>query len=227
MAAMVASKVALFALLMLAFTAARITAQLPIPPRYDGFVYKDRVTANSVLVEAFFDPLCPDSRDSWWPLKEVLRFYGDNITFIVHPFALPYHNNAFIACRSLHIANRIKTAYTYPLLDHFFKHQARFYNKATLQVSPASIINQIIHFALEISGNSSSTMFESAFQDTTTDMATRISFKYGCSRAVTGTPSFFVNGIPLLNNEETIDYKGWKSIIDPLLAMKTRVSYRK
>jgi hypothetical protein len=70
MAAMVASKVALFALLMLAFTAARITAQLLIPPRYDGFVYKDRVTVNSVLVEAFFDPLCPYSRDSWWLLKE-------------------------------------------------------------------------------------------------------------------------------------------------------------
>lgn len=224
---MVGSKVALFALLMVAFTAAKIAAQLPIPPRYDGFVYKDRVTVNSVLVEAFFDPLCPDSRDSWWPLKEVLRFYDDKITFIVHPFALPYHHNSFTACRSLHIANRINRAYTYPLLDHFFKHQARFYNKATLQVSPASIIDKIIHFALETTGNSSLTMFESAFQDTATDMATRISFKYGCSRAVTGTPYFFVNGIPLLKTDETLDYKAWRSIIDPLLAMKTGVSYIK
>lgn len=224
---MVASKGTLFALFTVALIAERITAQIPIPPRYDGFVYNDRVGANSVLVEAFFDPLCPDSRDAWWPLKEVLRFYDDKITFIVHPFALPYHYNSFIACRSLHIANRINPAYTYPLLDHFFKHQGRFSNIATLQVAPASIIDQMIHFALEISGNSSLTVFESAFQDTTTDMATRISFKYGCSRAVTGTPYFFVNGIPLLNTEEILDYKEWRGIIDPLLATNTGVSYGK
>ena len=122
-----------------------------------------------MLVEAFFDPLCPDSRDSWWPLKKVLCFYDDKITFIIHPFALPYHYNSFIACHSLHIANRINTAYIYPLLDHLFKHQGRFYNIAIVQVAPAPIIDQMIHFALEISGNSSLTMFEPAFQDTSTE----------------------------------------------------------
>uniref|UniRef100_A0A0D6R6T8 Uncharacterized protein n=1 Tax=Araucaria cunninghamii TaxID=56994 RepID=A0A0D6R6T8_ARACU len=196
----------------------RIASQLPIPSRYDGFVYRDRIFPNSVLVEAFFDPLCPDSRDSWWPLKEVLHYYRDNITFIVHPFALPYHNNAFIASRSLHIANRINKSYTYPLLDYFFKYQQRFYNKVTLEVTPATITEQIVHFAMEKLGNSSYENFVLAFQDTATDMATRISFKYGCSRAVTGTPYFFVNGIPLRDMDETIDFNKWKGIIDPLLA---------
>ncbi|KAH9327694.1 hypothetical protein KI387_007872, partial [Taxus chinensis] len=154
-----------------------IASQLPIPPKYDGFVYKKRISGDSILVEAFFDPVCPDSRDAWWPLKDVLRHYQHNITFIVHPFALPYHNNAFIASRSLHIANRINTSYTYPLLERFFKYQQRFYNKPTFQIAPATITKQIIHFALEKIGNSSFDKFISSFEDRTTDLVTRISFK--------------------------------------------------
>ncbi|GLJ39459.1 hypothetical protein SUGI_0806120 [Cryptomeria japonica] len=214
---MVTGKAIVLSVLVTLSVVVRTASQLPIPPRYDGFVYKNRISADSVLVEAFFDPLCPDSRDSWWPLKEALRYYKHNITFIVHPFALPYHNNAFIASRSLHVANKINTSYTFPLLERFFRYQQNFYNKPTLQTSPATITQQIIHFALEKTGNSSFEKFVLGFQDKSSDMTTRISFKYGCSRAVTGTPYFFVNGIPL-NIEETLDFAKWKSIIDPLLA---------
>lgn len=89
-AAMVTRRAIVLTVLVTLSVVVKTSSQLPIPPRYDGFVYKNRVSADSILVEAFFDPLCPDSRDSWWPLKEVLRYYKHNITFIVHPFPLPY-----------------------------------------------------------------------------------------------------------------------------------------
>eukprot|EP00252_Welwitschia_mirabilis_P006366 TRINITY_DN1721_c0_g1_i2.p1 TRINITY_DN1721_c0_g1~~TRINITY_DN1721_c0_g1_i2.p1 ORF type:complete len:221 (-),score=7.39 TRINITY_DN1721_c0_g1_i2:230-892(-) len=206
----------LIALIAFCFAVETVYSQVPIPPRYDGFLFKNRISSNSVVIEAFFDPVCPDSRDSWWPLKQILQLYQEKVSFIFHPFPLPYHNNAFIASRSLHIANAINTSYAYSLLDHFFKHQQRFYNSFTLDVAPAQITQQVIDFAVEKLGNSTRVQFESGFRDSDTDTATRISFKYGCSRAVTGTPYFFINGMPFVS-DETLDYSKWKTMIDSLL----------
>jgi hypothetical protein len=61
------------------------------PARYDGFVYENRQgDLNSILVEAFFDPVCPDSRDSWPPLKEALKHYGSRVWLVVHLLPLPW-----------------------------------------------------------------------------------------------------------------------------------------
>ncbi|RRT59130.1 hypothetical protein B296_00016509 [Ensete ventricosum] len=72
------------------FSDVKVEAQMPIPAKIDGFVYKGApVWGKSVVVEAFFDPLCPDSRDSWPPLKQALLHYPDRISVVVHPFPLP------------------------------------------------------------------------------------------------------------------------------------------
>lgn len=61
------------------------------PARYDGFVYENRQgDLDSILVEAFFDPVCPDSRDSWPPLKEALKHYGSRVWLVVHLLPLPW-----------------------------------------------------------------------------------------------------------------------------------------
>lgn len=82
---------AMVLLLLLAWCCnVHVEAQVPIPAKIDGFVYRGApVWGHSVVVEAFFDPLCPDSRDSWPPLKKALRHYSDRLSVVVHPFALP------------------------------------------------------------------------------------------------------------------------------------------
>ncbi|KAG9442790.1 hypothetical protein H6P81_018644 [Aristolochia fimbriata] len=197
-----------------------IDAQTPIPPKYDGFPYKavrGGLLSDSIIVEAFFDPVCPDSRDSWPPLKRVLKQFSHRISLIVHPFPLPYHDNAFVSCRALHIANKLNASTTYPLLEKFFKDQEKFYNKPTHNMSRASVVSHIAKFMSKVLGNSSLPDIESGFEDTKTDQAARVSFKYGCSRGVTGTPYFFVNGFPLPGAGSPLDYNQWRSIIDPLL----------
>lgn len=68
----------------------KIEAQVSIPAKFDGFVYKKRpYNTGSVMIEAFFDPVCPDSRDSWPPLKQALDYYGSFASLVVHPFPLP------------------------------------------------------------------------------------------------------------------------------------------
>ena len=61
-----------------------------IPAKFDGFVYNTTGTSpDSIVIEAFFDPVCPDSRDDWLPLKRVLAYYAGRVSLIVHPFPLP------------------------------------------------------------------------------------------------------------------------------------------
>eukprot|EP00262_Sarcandra_glabra_P015727 TRINITY_DN490_c3_g1_i1.p1 TRINITY_DN490_c3_g1~~TRINITY_DN490_c3_g1_i1.p1 ORF type:complete len:239 (-),score=26.89 TRINITY_DN490_c3_g1_i1:275-991(-) len=195
-----------------------VDGQVPIPAKYDGFVYEGRYgSGDTIDVEAFFDPVCPDSRDAWPPLKQALKFYSHRISLIFHPFALPYHDNAFVASRALHIANKLNTSTTYHLMELFFKYQEKFYNTNTLNMSRASIVEHIVKLTAKAVGNSSLSAVEAGFKDTKSDMATRISFKYGCSRGVTGTPFFFVNGFSLPTSGSALDYNKWRSIVDPLL----------
>ncbi|GJN36853.1 hypothetical protein PR202_gb25752 [Eleusine coracana subsp. coracana] len=140
-------------------------AQIPIPSRMDGFVYgrKSPAWGETVVVEAFFDPVCPDSRDAWPVLKKAVEHYGSRVSVVVHLSPLPYHSNAFTACRSINVANKLNPTFVYPLLERFFKYQN------------------------------------------------------GCARGVTGTPNFFVNGIPLSDSGSPLNYNKWISILDPLV----------
>ncbi|KAK8957886.1 hypothetical protein KSP39_PZI000921 [Platanthera zijinensis] len=95
-----------------------------------------------------------------------------------------------------------------------------YYNAPTYKNSRAHITAKFSKIAEEAVGKGSYANILSGFSDSKTDMAARISFKYGCSRGVMGTPFFFVNGIPLPDYGSALDYSKWKSIIDPLFAEK-------
>ncbi|KAI7741166.1 hypothetical protein M8C21_018484 [Ambrosia artemisiifolia] len=211
-------------LLVLAYSAVFVRSQSTIPSRYDGFVYaKQAASTATVLIEAFFDPVCPDSRDSWPPLKQAVDEYGPEVvSLIVHPFPLPYHDNAFITSRALHVVNELNTSATYSLLDAFFMHQERFYNAQTLNMSREAVLDQVIGFASNALGNSMHSAIKSGFANSKTGTKTRVSFKYGCSRGVYGTPFFFVNGFLLPVSDDAIDYNGWRKIIDPLTNKQQR-----
>lgn len=60
------------------------------PAKYDGFFYANHpVDSDAIIIEAFFDPVCPDSRDAWPPLKQALQHYGPHVSLIVHLLPLP------------------------------------------------------------------------------------------------------------------------------------------
>uniref|UniRef100_A0A2P2MZN6 Uncharacterized protein LOC105109908 n=1 Tax=Rhizophora mucronata TaxID=61149 RepID=A0A2P2MZN6_RHIMU len=188
------------------------------PATYDGFVYQNRRGgSDSILIEAFFDPLCPDSRDAWPPLKQALRYYGSRVWLVVHLLPLPYHDNAFAASRALHIVNGLNTSFTFPLLEQFFAHQERFYNNETVNLSRHAVVKEIVDFVTAKVGNSYLGVIESGFNDTKTDLKTRISFKYSTSNGVFATPTFYVNGFVLPSAGSPLEYNGWRETIDPLI----------
>ncbi|WCJ35046.1 Alba DNA/RNA-binding protein [Euphorbia peplus] len=197
-------------------------AQSLLPPaKYDGFLYKvGEVDSDSILIEAFFDPVCPDSRDTWPALKQVIHHYGSRASLILHLLPLPYHDNAYVTSRALHIANSLNASSTFPLLERFFKYQGKFYNAETRNISRVAVVKKIVKFAAHAVGNSYYSSIESGFNDRQTDLKTRVSFKYSTSRGVYGTPTFYINGFVLPDAGSPLDFNGWKKIIDPLVHAK-------
>ncbi|KQJ81952.1 uncharacterized protein LOC100834992 [Brachypodium distachyon] len=195
-------------------------AQMPIPARTDGFAYgKATAWGEAVVVEAYFDPVCPDSRDAWPPLQKAVQHYGaQRVSVVVHLFPLPYHSNAFIACRSIHTVNKLNASAVYPLLEKFFKYQEAYYNQPTYTKSRETVVAEITNnLVAPVIGEANLAAYKAGFNDSMSDQSTRISFKYGCARGVTGTPYFFVNGIPLGDSGSPVDYDKWISTLDPLV----------
>ncbi|XP_024009147.1 uncharacterized protein LOC112084164 [Eutrema salsugineum] len=197
----------------------QVHAQLVPPARRDGFVYPPgrRVDPDTILIEAFFDPVCPDSRDAWPPLKEALEHYGSRVSLLLHLLPLPYHDNAYVTSRALHIVNTLNANATFSLLEGFFKHQALFYNAQTQLLSRPAVVDKIIKLGTATLGNSYLSVLKSGFSDTKSDRATRVSFKYSASRGVYGTPTFYINGFVLADAGSPLDFGGWRKIIDPLV----------
>ncbi|XP_021285361.1 uncharacterized protein LOC110417366 isoform X1 [Herrania umbratica] len=202
-----------------------VKAQSLPPAKYDGFVYTNhRVDSDTIMIEAFFDPVCSDSRDAWPPLKQAIQHYGPRVMLTIHLLPLPYHDYAFATSRALHIVNLLNPSATFRLLESFFKHQERFLTDQTLNMSKVAVVNDIVKFTAESVGNSYYSAIKSGFNDSKTDLKTRVSFKYSTSRGVFGTPTFYINGFALPDPGSTRDYKGWRSIIDPLLVAQGRKS---
>ncbi|XP_010416509.1 PREDICTED: uncharacterized protein LOC104702353 [Camelina sativa] len=197
----------------------RVEAQLVPPVRQDGFVYPPghRFDPNTILIEAFFDPVCPDSRDSWPPLKQALHHYGSRVALLLHLLPLPYHDNAYVTSRALHIVNTKNANATFCLLEGFFKHQTMFYNAQTQLLSRPEVVEKIVQLGTGTLGNSYQSVLKSGFSDKKSDRATRVSFKYSASRGVYGTPTFYVNGFVLSDTAYPSNFGGWKKIIDPLV----------
>jgi hypothetical protein len=108
--------------------------QIPIPARTDGFVYgrTPPTWGGTVLVEAFFDPVCPDSREAWPPLKKAVEQYGASVSVVVHLFPLPWvlSNSILPRCLWLRVlpffSSYFSHTYDYLFMRTLWRVQKRF-----------------------------------------------------------------------------------------------------
>ncbi|GAB2232492.1 hypothetical protein Drorol1_Dr00011529 [Drosera rotundifolia] len=192
-----------------------------IPSTCDGFVYgnkRSKFNPDAIMIEAFLDPVCPESRDSWPLLKQAIQFYGPRVSLIVHTFPLPYHDNSFVTSRALHIVNELNSSATFPLLEEFFKEQEKYYAINTEDKTKRAIVKEVINTVVRVIGKKYYSKVKSAFDDRGTDLKTRAAFKNGASRRVSGTPTFFINGCMNKNAIDITDINGWRRILDPLFS---------
>jgi len=209
-------KAFLFVLLLLILLILKTNAQTPIPPRYDGFAFGGPSSA-PILLEGFFDVLCPDCAAGWPTINKVIAHYGNQLNFLMHTFPLPYHTNAFIANQGVHVVSKatmnLTSVHAYAAL--MFANQAQFWNAATMNMTTFQVI-AAMGSLVDMSGIMKGADWITGVNDANLNMDTRISWKYGCSRGVTGTPTFIINGV-YTSADDTWTEADWYTLIDGLL----------
>ncbi|ETM97977.1 hypothetical protein PPTG_19906 [Phytophthora nicotianae INRA-310] len=55
------------------------------------------------------------------------------------------------------------------------------------------------------------------FGGTEADQHTRVTWKYACTRTVTGTPQYTLNGVPFEEADSSWKLEDWLKVIDPLV----------
>jgi hypothetical protein len=162
-----------------------------------------------------------------------MQHYGEErLAFGFHRFPLPYHHSAFFAWQAGGaIKKMFGTDALWRWVDLFFgesfPNQQNFSNAATATMSADAVIGALGQAAqahLSLSDTQRRELVEVGLAyDGPHDDELRASWKYGCSRAVSGTPTFMVNGV-LVAAEPSWTLGDWTKLIDPLLRSATTLA---
>lgn len=196
-------------------------SQIPLPKRPLGFVYKGGEPTAPIHLEAFVDLTCPDCQQAWPTLKKVADMYGpETVQFTLQLFPLPYHTNAFLAAQSVYTVEAYNTSLVISWMDVIFENQNQLYDFQTMDKNRYDVINIIADLGSKI--DIDKTVIKDGLTNTEYNEHTRISWKYGCSRTVSGTPFFFLNGVFVSQASAAWTVEEWKQLIDPLLKLDVR-----
>lgn len=171
--------------------------------------------------EVFLDPLCPDSKETWPVIKE-LAFSGDaDLTDVLvrfSPFPLPYHHHSFLVSQPVAYFNRYGgSEYAVEYMDLIFKNLDQFGNNVPVNAVKDKINKMISenHMLSKAGGE----QFEKGGvlnSGSIWDLNLRTQWKYGCSKGVSGTPFYFVNGVLQGDAEAYWTFQQWKEILKPI-----------
>jgi hypothetical protein len=151
-----------------------------------------------------------------------LDHYGDaSIRFILHTFPLPYHQWSFFANQGAHVAAAMSPTLppaqaAYAWQRTVFENQDAFGNAATMNMSQADVIAAFAKLAPASVGVSAAD-FSAGIANATLNEDTRVSWKYGCYRSVSGTPTVMLNGIATQAGPEWT-FDDWIQFLDPYIS---------
>jgi protein-disulfide isomerase len=192
---------------------------IPIPSHPLGFDQGN--TSSSVLIEAFYDLQCPDSKASYPALLQLLEQHGSEVLLRMHLFPLPYHRSGFLSAQSARVVQTLNSNdQLFHWFNVYFAAQGNFTNLATGDQSNDWIIAQIAKLASTSLVRESGMDQDEYYTEFIKRMAygsdydanTRIAWKYACSRGVSGTPFFFVNGV-YVTNDPSWTVEDWKKLV--------------
>jgi len=209
-------KVCLFLLVTL-FCVSNILAQFPPPKRPFGHtLYKGGL----VNFEFFYSYQCPHAAHSFQStLKKLSTYYSSNLTLTVAPFALYYHLNDFYATLCTEAAVSItKESLFWQYLDTVFNNQAKFSNGVTADMTRNQIYD-LFFTLLGSVGGFSKQQFQTAIAsgDLITNVGHALDYA-SIKKGVWLSPSYFVNGVQVVQADSTWDFDAWKKFLDPLFA---------
>jgi len=208
-------------ILFIFFTLALFTltiAQPPITKYKDGNGYSIGDSSAPVVLETFFDHLCPYSASAWPIMQKVQAHYTTSkLRFVLHMFPLPYHHNAFYASKAAVVVELYSAGNFWKWLNLIFMHQDDFSGAATANLTSNQVLNLYAQYAQQLGVTSK--YFLNGMADSDLEMFTRAAWKYACSRGAYGTPLFILNGVVLGVDSGDWTVQDWINQIDPLLGL--------
>eukprot|EP00669_Euglena_mutabilis_P000360 TRINITY_DN1055_c0_g1_i2.p1 TRINITY_DN1055_c0_g1~~TRINITY_DN1055_c0_g1_i2.p1 ORF type:complete len:245 (-),score=59.04 TRINITY_DN1055_c0_g1_i2:248-919(-) len=193
----------------------------PNPPplllrSYDGFAYG--AESNAVIVELYGDFVCPDTAVAWNTIwKPLLKQFPNSVQFRYHMLALPYHRASYDACQAalayvglLGDTGRPENFFVYA--DTIFREQGQFFNGKTEELTHRDVVQLFATMVTRIGSGVTAEAFAKAFADGKYDTAARLSWKWGVSKGVYGTPTYAINGA-IIPEAADWDLKQWTSVL--------------
>ncbi|BFZ18335.1 hypothetical protein BsWGS_21374 [Bradybaena similaris] len=207
-----------------AFAGTLTHCQLTIPPRSLGFVYLNGEDSADVKIAAYIDLTCPDSQAAFPTLLTVAKlYYPYQVQLKLYLFSLPYHRNSHTLSKAAHVLNAYKSPKNATVYDWFttvYKNIDSLATAATVDKTDVEVLNYVASLAFDVSGIPEAE-FIAGVSNADIDSATRLEWKYGCTRGVYGTPLFTVNDV-FVNADPTWSVTQWVDLIKSLLNTKRK-----
>lgn len=208
----------LYSVLFAAALATVCWAQAPIPPRSH---HTQGPPDAPIVFEFWVDHLCPDCKQAAPTMASLVQHYGNNMFFAVNVFPLPYHHNAFLTARAGEAVHAIAgdTAWRC-FYNAAWSWQDQLWDNNSSNRTEDQVNAQLVAFGSQC-GVDAKKLAAFTVYGGAADSASRVMFKQGCSRGVTGTPAFFVNNVQVFA-DPSWSLEQWTSVLDPILPSKRK-----
>ncbi|CAI5723768.1 unnamed protein product [Hyaloperonospora brassicae] len=208
-------------LLLLSAALCSLSDALPVPRRPVGFTLGNGSANAGVQLESYIDLLCPDSKSAYPGLKKLAEQYkADDLRIRFVLFPLPYHQYAFVAAEAAFtITMALGDERFIDWLEAVYARQDTFRNRATQDLSPVQVVAQLKSLAQATFPSLTHEQWDAqmtAFGGTDVDERARESWKYTCSRGVSGSPMYTLNGVPFQADADW-SFEQWFNVVDPLV----------
>jgi len=207
-----------FSILLIFSLAVFASQDIPIPSKPDGFSIGSDTP--NLHLEAFYDLLCPDSRKSFEDLIPILDteyhiFYNETLRFTVHIFPLPFHRNSFLAAQGARIIadNLYHDDDVWNYIGWILETQSALSNQVTANLTQLQAQEILTTLTVEAMPAYSGIFAKGLEYGNQYDTEARISWKYGCSRGITGTPTYMANGV-VINGAGSFTAAQWRNFLN-------------
>jgi len=196
------------------------SSQMSIPRSEVGFVYNNGRSDAKVKVVSFLDLSCPDSQQAFPTLTKVADHFQKDVQLKVVLFPLPYHRNSHVMSKGAHVINSQSNTTTQNNVYSWFKVIYDNLNlvvpSATADKTDGQVLDILAPLAQKACGISPN-VFKKGVSNEDIDEATRLAWKYACTRGVYGTPMFTVNDV-FVQAQADWTLEQWIDLIKPLLS---------
>ena len=131
----------------------------------------------------------------------------------VHLFPLPYHTWAFHVAQSANIVAAHNQSAVWQWMDVAFANQESFFAEDLNDSNMAALLESMAKASAMLPAGA----MIKGLANQELNWATRVSWKYGCSRSIAGTPSYLVNGVAVAASTSW-SLAEWKQVLDPLVS---------